>query len=467
MTKKALVVGLGISGRAAAEKLLREGRRVLHNDLSASSAFEDVATELSRAGADVELGHHDSRLLEDVDLIVVSPGVAGNLALLKDAQSLGITVWSEIELAWRFAKGPVVAVTGTNGKTTTVSMIEAILQQAGRPAMAAGNIGFPLVKAVEEALEGDVLVVEVSSFQLAYIEDFRPQVAVLLNIAEDHFDWHDHMKEYIEAKSRIWVNQGEGDLVVTNLDDPLCIEAAEKAPYRRAFFSKHDSEAAATFVRDGILFSRIGPAGSLLDKAKPIVQLQSIRLAGEHNLENAMAAASAALALGVGAEAVGNSLCNFKGLAHRLQFISDIGGIEFYNDSKATNPHATMRALSAFQQPLVLILGGRNKGLNFQELAEEVEARRRKGGIRIVYAMGEAGAEIKKALTAAGPDIETRQVEGLEEVFKEIPDLASSGDVVLFSPACASFDRYENYKQRGKHFQSLVERYGGEGKRHG
>lgn len=278
LVKEALVVGLGISGQAAAGKLLREGKQVVVNDLSISAPVEKAAAELTRKGAKAALGHHDFTLLEGTDLVVVSPGVAGNLPLLTEARSRGIPVWSEIELAWRFARGPVIAVTGTNGKTTTVSMIESILKQAGRPAVAAGNIGFPLVKAVEEADEGDVLVVEVSSFQLAYIEDFRPDVAILLNIAEDHFDWHDHMGEYIEAKSRIWMNQGEGDLVVTNLDDPLCVQAAAQTPSRRAFFSKNAGGQAATYLKNGIIFSYIDNGGS--QQSRPIIEVHDMKLVG-------------------------------------------------------------------------------------------------------------------------------------------------------------------------------------------
>jgi UDP-N-acetylmuramoylalanine--D-glutamate ligase len=465
LVKEALVVGLGISGRAAAGKLLREGKQVVVNDLSISAPVEKAAAELTRKGAKAALGHHDFTLLEGTDLVVVSPGVAGNLPLLTEARSRGIPVWSEIELAWRFARGPVIAVTGTNGKTTTVSMIESILKQAGRPAVAAGNIGFPLVKAVEEADEGDVLVVEVSSFQLAYIEDFRPDVAILLNIAEDHFDWHDHMGEYIEAKSRIWMNQGEGDLVVTNLDDPLCVQAAAQTPSRRAFFSRNAGGQAATYLKNGIIFSYIDNGGS--QQSRPIIEVHDMKLVGGHNLENAMAAASAALVLGVSPEAVKLALRDFAGLEHRLQLVAETGGIKFYNDSKATNPHATMRALSAFEQPLLLILGGRNKGLDFKDLATEVAARWSAGGIRIVYAIGEAGPEIKQALTATSPHIETSLLAELEEVFEEISSKALPGDVILFSPACASFDRYENYKQRGKHFQLLVGQYSREEGSHG
>jgi UDP-N-acetylmuramoylalanine--D-glutamate ligase len=457
--KRVLVVGLGISGRAAASRLLRMGKEVVVNDISKGKAVEEAAAELSSEGAGIALGHHDYMLLEGVDLVVVSPGVRSRMPLLREAESRGITVWSEIELAWRFVRGPVIAVTGTNGKTTTVRMIESIFEHAGRPARAAGNIGYPLIQVVGEAGDSQPLVVEVSSFQLAYIENFRPGVAVLLNIAEDHFDWHEHMREYVEAKSRIWMNQEKGDLVVCNLDDTLCRQAARGAPSRMAYFSRRPDPEAATFLDNGVMLSRVGPGFDEHKEAVEVMRSEKLPLPGWHNLENAMAAASVGLSFGVTPETIKEALEDFRGLPHRIQFVAEVGGLRFYNDSKATNPHAAMRALSAFDDPLVLILGGRNKGLSFDELAAELEKRRSGGGIRAVYVIGEAAAEIDRAFHRVSPRMEARIRPGLEEVLGELRREAEAGDVVLFSPACASFDRYGDYKERGKHFQTLVEDY--------
>jgi UDP-N-acetylmuramoylalanine--D-glutamate ligase len=457
--ERALVVGLGISGRAAAERLLREGKRVTVNDISTAEAVERSASELSERGAEVALGHHDFILLDGVDLVVVSPGVPPRLPLLREAEARKIPVWSEIELAWRFARGPVVAVTGTNGKTTTVSMIVWIFKQAGRPAVAAGNIGYPFLEAVEEAGEGEVLVVEVSSFQLTYIEDFRPRDAVLLNIAEDHFDWHEHLQEYVEAKSRMWMNQGEGDLVVCNLDDPLCVRAASGVPSRVAYFSRRPDPLATTYLSEGRMVSRFAPGPRMAVEPSEIMRADRLPLPGEHNLENAMAAASVALSFDIEPETVGRALESFQGLPHRIQLVAEVGGVRFYNDSKATNPHAALSALGAFDRPLIVILGGRNKGLSFDELAAELEERRRRGGIRALYLIGEAAGEIGEAAGRVSPRLAARTFPGLEEVFEDLPSVARAGDVVLFSPACASFDRYGDYKQRGKHFQSMVEEY--------
>lgn len=459
----ALVVGLGISGRAAAERLLREGIKVTVNDVATQGPPLQAAAELRERGAASVLGHHDPSLLAGVDLLVVSPGVSPRLALLKEAEERGIPVWSEVELAWRLARGPVVAVTGTNGKTTTVSMIAWICERAGRAAVAAGNIGYPFVAAACEAEEGTALVVEVSSFQLYFTVEFRPAVAVLLNIAEDHFDWHADMREYVAAKSRIWMNQDEGDVAVCNLDDRFCAQAAASAPSRVLYFSLHPHPTAALFMSEGRMVYRGRDGAETSREPREIIRAEELRLPGEHNLENAMAAAAAAMALGIDAEAVGEALSSFRGLSHRLQFAGEVGGVRFYDDSKATNPHAAMRALSAFREPLVLILGGRNKGLSFRDLAADLESRGREGRVRAVYLIGEAAAEIHSALAGAEGLLEIRVVPGMEEVFEDLPRTAVEGDVVLLSPACASFGRYADYKDRGRHFQSLVEAYGAKG----
>ena len=459
-----LVVGLGISGRAAAGRLLHEGIKVTVNDISTVEPLREAAAELRERGAECALGHHDLTLLEGVDLVVVSPGVMPRLPLLQEAVARAIPVWSEVELAWRLARAEMVAVTGTNGKTTTVSMITWICNQAGRPAVAAGNIGYPLIAAVKEAEEGALLVAEVSSFQLSYIVDFRPAVAVLLNIGEDHFDWHEDMGEYMAAKSRIWLNQEGDDLVVCNLDDPACAQAAAGAPAGVLFFSRRPREEAAVYMSGDRMCFRQPRGGGKAEPEREIMHARKLRLPGGHNLENAMAAAAAAIALGVDPRAAGEALASFRGLNHRLQFLGEAGGAGFYDDSKATNPHATLRALDAFAGPLVVILGGRNKGLGFGELAAELKRRADLGEVRAVYLIGEAAWEIAAALGDEGERMAVREMPGLEEVFEDLPRTAEAGDTVLFSPACASFDRYKDYKERGRHFQAMVSEYRAGGK---
>ncbi|MDY6793669.1 MAG: UDP-N-acetylmuramoyl-L-alanine--D-glutamate ligase [Actinomycetota bacterium] len=452
-----LVVGLGLSGKAAASKLLDIGLRVTANDISTSPELIRSTRELAERGARVELGHHDLDLLSGGDLIVVSPGVPARLPLLRRAVERGIPVWGEIEMASRFVRGPLIAVTGTNGKTTTVSMIERILRQAGKGIHVAGNIGYPLIEAVDEMDEGDTVVVEVSSFQLVHTVEFHPEVAVLLNIAEDHFDWHMHLEEYVEAKRRIWMNQNHGDLVVCNLDDPLCVEAVRDSPSTVLYFSKLPDPPATTFLRRGriVSLSRRGGVG----ESRPIevMRADSLPLPGEHNVENAMAAVSVGLACGVEPGVVAEALESFEGLHHRLEYVAEVEGVRFFDDSKATNPHAASRALSAFHEPLVIILGGKNKGLDFQDLAMAVAERYRGGGVRAVYTIGDAAPEIEDALVRVEPGLDTGRLPGLEEVFEHLPRVAKPGDVVLFSPACASFDRYDDYRHRGDHFREMVE----------
>jgi len=459
---RVLVIGLGISGRAAAEKLLDMGKQVTGNDISTSSEVKATAAALEERGAETVLGHHRFELLEDRDLVVVSPGVPAGIPLLREAADRGIAVWSEVELAWRFVRGPVVAVTGTNGKTTTVRMIEWIFNQAGRKARAAGNIGYPFIRAVDEAEAGELLVLEVSSFQLVHTREFHPATAVLLNIAEDHFDWHEHMREYMEAKSRIWMNQDREDLVICNLDDPLCRRAVREAPSRVMYFSRRPDPLATTYISGGRMINRWRLGGETALELKEIAGVDDLPLPGEHNLENAMAAASVAISHGIGALETGKALRDFKGLPHRLQLVGEVGGVRFYNDSKATNPHATMRALSAFQAPLVVILGGKNKGLSFDGLAEALVEKQGGGGIRAVFLIGEAAEEIGEVLQRRAPQVDFRLVRGLEEVFEFLPRFTRPGDVVLFSPACASFDRYRDYRHRGNHYQELVDNYRGE-----
>lgn len=460
--EEVLVVGLGRSGRAAVEKLLSLGKRVTANDISSSEAVRESAEELSLRGAEVVLGHHNAELLRDKDLVVVSPGVPASIPLLAAAEVEGIPVWSEIELAWKFVRGPVVAVTGTNGKTTTVSMIEGILTRGGITSRSAGNIGHPLIKAVDEAEEGETLVVEVSSFQLYFIEEFKPRVAVLLNIAEDHFDWHENMREYVEAKRRIWMNQDQDDVLICNLDDTLCVSAVRGAPSRIMFFSLRPDPLATTYASGGRLLSRFRSNQAMPLELTEITAVDRLRLPGEHNLENAMAAATAGLTMGVEPGAAGKALEEYRGLPHRLQLVAEVDGVSFYDDSKATNPHAALMALSAFGGPVAIVLGGRNKGLSFDGLAAELEERRGGGTLRAVYAIGEAGREIRETLNRVSPGIEVRVMPGLEQVFEDLPAVIEAGDAVLFSPACASFDRYEDYRERGDHFHAMVRTYRGD-----
>ncbi len=450
--KKVLVLGLGESGVASAEALSRMGVEVVAND-SAPSIDKETLESLKALGCRVVLGGHPLKLLDDVELLVTSPGVPPSNPLLVEARRRGLTIWSELELGWRLARGPVVAITGTNGKSTTVRMTELVISRAVGKCRAAGNIGYPLVRAALEAEEGEILVVEASSFQLYFVETFRPRVGVLLNVGEDHLDWHRDMDDYLWAKSRIWAFQREDDFVVVNLDDPLCCRAAEGKAGTLRGFSLRGDERAFVYLEDECVKVR-GKEGAFT-----LVRRSELALPGDHNLENYMAAAAAGILMGGDPEKVAEGLRDFRGLPHRLQWVGKVRGVDFYDDSKATNPHAALRALRAFSRPVHLILGGRNKAMGFEELAREVSERASAGMVREVLLVGEAAEEIRQALSRAGTPAPVEVFSGLEKVFQHLRESVKEGEAVLLSPACASFDQYRGYEHRGRHFQELVERW--------
>ncbi len=450
--RHALVVGLGVSGCESALKLRGLGIPVTVTDRGDGAALRSRASQLLETGAVVILNDAEPSIPEDCDLLIVSPGVPKSAPLLREARERNLPVWSEIELAWHWVKGPLVAVTGTNGKTTTVTLIAEILNQAGFPAITAGNIGTPLVKAAAEAEPGEVLVVEVSSFQLEHIVDFRPVVSVLLNITDDHYDWHPDMADYERAKARIYLNQKPEDHFICNLDDPPCVVLAEAAPCTVDFYTKSEDARAATYVAGERIISKLGADFPGTD----LGAVEELRLRGAHNLENSMAAASVALLLEVPAASIRRTLSQFEGLEHRIEEVTTVREVSFFNDSKATNPDAALRAVESFDQPIVVIMGGRNKGLDFCALGEALQTRADTGGLRACVLMGEAASEMSEDFKASGYDFPCMQVENMEAAVAEAMRLARPGDAVLLTPACASFDAYDSYAERGRHFKRIV-----------
>jgi UDP-N-acetylmuramoylalanine--D-glutamate ligase len=372
----------------------------------------------------------------------------------------GIPVWSEVELAWRFARVPVLAVTGTNGKTTTTTLLAALLQAGGHDAVAAGNIGYPMVDAV--AGSHDVIVCEVSSFQLAFSETFRPAIALVLNVADDHYDWHHGYDDYLSAKARITRAQEPEDLVIAGSSDPGALSIAAGAPSRPAAYGQGDLasvRAAASGIGrplaavagvEGATVVAEGSAGR-----RSIVEIAKIRLVGPHNLENVLAASLAALEWGVDPAVIGSAVAAFDPLAHRSTLIGEIDGVRYVDDSKATNPHATLSALRGLER-VVLIAGGRAKGLDLSGLAGEA------GRLVGVVAMGEATAELE-ALFAGRVRFATAA--WVEEAVETAAAWAVPGDTVLLSPACASLDQYASYAERGDRFAAAVRRLAGSAER--
>ncbi|MEA2565295.1 MAG: UDP-N-acetylmuramoylalanine--D-glutamate ligase [Actinomycetota bacterium] len=451
--RRAAVVGLGRSGAGAARLLVGAGIEVRVTEAGDSPALAGVAAELAALGVVTELGGHSEGIAAWAEALVVSPGVPPANPVIAAALRRGIPVWSEIELAWRFARVPVLAVTGTNGKTTTTTLLAALLQAGGLDAVAAGNIGYPLVEAVAGSC--DVIVCEVSSFQLAFSDTFRPSIAIVLNVADDHYDWHAGYDDYLSAKARIARAQTAEDLLVAGSADRGALSIAAGAPSRPAAYGLGDLASVHAAARDlrrplaaaaGIEGGRVVADGSAGQAS--IVEVAKIRLAGPHNLENVLAASLAALEWGVDPEVIGAAVAAFSPLPHRSTLIGEIDGVRYIDDSKATNPHATLSALQGLER-VVLIAGGRAKGLDLSALAEH--AHRLVG----VVAMGEATDELEGLFAGR---VRFATATWVEEAVETAAGWAAPGDTVLLSPACSSLDQYASYAERGDRFAAAVAR---------
>lgn len=469
--RRALVYGLGVSGRAASRLLLALGVRVVGIDARPAEALE-LGELPDEGGFDLRAGGEPGELPAGIDAVVVSPGVPLDRPLLADARRRGVPVLAEVELAFPFLDGPLVGITGSNGKSTTTALAGSMLRAGGFDVSVCGNIGTPLSAEVDAAVvacgsfrsegrgpgmdddpdrgrPGRVYVVELSSFQLQGIHRLRPRAAALLNVAADHLDRHGGLEAYGAAKRRIFENQDPGDVAVVNADDPLVRDAVVRA--RRRSFSL------AAPVEDGCHLERGTDGHRVVERgggedpgaAAELFRPEDSPLAGEHNLANAMAAALLARALGVAPEACRRGLISFRGLPHRMERVAEAGGVVWFDDSKGTNPAATAGCLAGLADGSVhLILGGRNKGADFRELAPAVARKARQ-----VYLIGEAAGELEEALNGAAPLV---QAGTLEEAVSRAGAAARPGEVVLLSPACASFDQFRDFNHRGDAFQRLA-----------
>ncbi len=443
--KAVTVVGGGRSGLAVARLLARAGAVVFLTEKGPPTTYLEAA--LTAVGAAFEFGGHTPRAL-DADFFVVSPGVPSTVNLVRQAVRSGIPVFAEIEVASWFCRAPIVAITGSNGKTTTTSLLHHIFTQAGRPTIVAGNIGYPFSDYVTEAPEDGVVVLEVSSFQLDHIDTFRPRVSVLLNITPDHLDRYDYdFSAYARSKFRIFENQRDEDVLVYNADDPLVRDYVElerrKRTFRTRAFSLNPENEAGAFVRDGALILRIN------QNEETLMQADKLALPGRHNLYNSLAAAVAARVMEVRNDVIRESLASFEGVPHRLEFVREVDGVRYVNDSKATNVNSVWYALESFEEPLLLIIGGRDKGNDYTALKPLV---RRK--VRVLIALGESADKVMDEL---GPEAgECLKAQSMEDALRYARLFARSGEVVLLSPACASFDMFENYEDRGDTFKRLV-----------
>jgi UDP-N-acetylmuramoylalanine--D-glutamate ligase len=443
-SKKVLVVGLGKSGLAAALFLRRRGAQVTVSDLRSAQALSKEIPSLLEEGILVEAGGHGLLTFRRQDLIVVSPGVPLNTPELVQVRNLGLPIIGELELAARFLKGNVLAITGSNGKTTTTTLCGDIFTAAGLPTLVAGNIGLPVIETVEKSTASTWAVLEVSSFQLETTESFHPRIAVILNITPDHLDRHGTFANYVAMKEKIFANQTAEDALVLNGDDPVVQQAASRTKSKVFWFSRSRIVRTGTFLQDGMVMYR----ATETSKPVAILPLREIPLKGEHNVENVLAAVCAACVADIPAEVIARAVALFHAVEHRLEFVACINGVDYYNDSKATNVDATAKAIASFPGNIHLILGGKDKDSDYSQLNALLKAR-----VKVVYTIGAAAEKIERQISGA---TRVLHVGTLAAAVDRAASEALAGDVVLLAPACSSFDQFENYEHRGRAFKEAV-----------
>jgi len=439
--KRVLVVGLARTGVATALFCAGHNAMVTATETRGEGELGDAPAKLRAAGVSLELGGHTGKTFLAQDLIVPSPGVPADDPFLVLARSKGITVWSEIELAYRFLEGKLIGITGSNGKTTTTTLVHHILKAGAMRAYLAGNVGTPLISEVEKMDAGSVAVAELSSFQLELIEKFRPNIGALLNLTPDHLDRHKTMEAYASAKARIFANQTELDAAILNADDPASVKYAPKKPQVFWFSRKTVVAQGACLQGDEIVVVHHG-------KTEPVMKAAEIPLPGAHNVENVLAAVIIARLAGVDSATIASAVKSFAGVEHRLEFVADIRGVRYYNDSKATNVDATLKALDAFPGRILVILGGKDKGSDYTVLQKPLRER-----AILALLIGAAADKIEKQIAGS---VAIERAGTLERAVEAATLAARSGDVVLLAPACASFDQFENYEQRGRVFKQQV-----------
>jgi UDP-N-acetylmuramoylalanine--D-glutamate ligase len=441
--KRVLIVGLARSGLAAAAFFRLQGAVVTVTDLRPAPEFSAQLPSLLAQEIGMELGVHREESFLNQELIVVSPGVPWDLAQLQAAREHGIPVYPEVEVASWFLKGTLVGITGTNGKTTTTTLLGKMLEASGFPTFVGGNIGVPLISAADRIPEGSMFVAELSSFQLEAVQDLQPHVAVLLNLTPNHLDRHSSFEAYVSAKAQIFRNQTAQDCAILNADDPNVMALAPAIASTKIFFSRRQELPDGVFAEDDRVVYRVR------NLERTLLRQSDVRLRGDFNLENVLAASAAACVLGADFEAVREAVREFPGVEHRLEFVREIVGVQFYNDSKATSVDATAKALSAFEGGVHLILGGKDKGAPYEPLRPLIKSR-----VKGVFLIGEAAERIAQQLEGAS---EFTYSGDLETAVRQAFERAEPGEVVLLAPACASFDQFRDYEDRGRAFKDIVE----------
>lgn len=433
-----LVLGLAKSGTAAAKLLASNGKNVCVNDLNAKDT-DPVIEELRHIGIEVVTGSHPIQLLEGVDVVVKNPGIPYENVIVNEAINRGIPVVTEVELTTYLSSSPVIGITGSNGKTTTTTLIYEMLVHSNQKAKIAGNIGNVATEVAANLAQDETMVIELSSFQLMGIEKFRPRVAVLLNLFEAHLDYHKTMHNYGSAKANIYQNQDEQDFLVFNADDARIVELVQRAKSTKVPFSLKQTHIEGAWCDQENLYFR----------NEKIIALKDITLVGKHNLENILAAVSAAKLNGATNEGIVHVLTTFTGVKHRLQFVENVNGRLFYNDSKATNILATSKALSSFAQPTILLAGGLDRGNSFDELLPYLN------NVKAMVVFGQTATKLQKTAIEAG--IQTIEyVDNVKQAVQKAFQISSPDDVILLSPACASWDQYRTFEERGDMFVDAV-----------
>jgi UDP-N-acetylmuramoylalanine--D-glutamate ligase len=422
--------------------LQARGAKVTVSDAKAEEQLRGEIPGLLDKGIVVETGKHGERTFRDQDLIVVSPGVPNDVPQLQNARRLGIPVIGEIELSARYLQGQIIAITGSNGKTTTTTLTGEVIAAGGRKALVGGNIGTPAITFVEQSSPETWVVLEISSFQLETIETFRPHIAAILNVTPDHLDRHGSMENYIAAKARIFENQSERDFAVLNADDATTAGMGAGLKSQVYWFSRRKEVERGAFVRGGRIVFRDAKG------ERDIMAADEMTLKGLHNLENVLAAVAMGSLAGIEPAAIRQAVKDFKAVEHRLEYVTTIRGVQYFNDSKATNVDATIKALESFPGRIHLILGGKDKGSDYTVLNELLRER-----VKKVYTIGAAAEKIEGQIAGV---VEMVPAGTLDAAVKKAAETAEAGDIVLLAPACASFDQFQSYEQRGRAFKDTV-----------
>ena len=453
--KNVLVYGTGLSGIAASRLLLKVFANVFlydeSNDKDVSTLEDFVYTSdgsslfniKARGNLKVVLGELAASLVKKIDLVVMSPGVPLDIPQVEQFKSNDIPIWGEVELAYETSKGSILAITGTNGKTTTTAMLGEIMKSYHKETYVVGNIGIPYTGVALETTEESIIVAETSSFQLETIHNFKPNVSSILNITEDHLDRHHTMEAYIEAKEKIAKNQDDKDICVLNYDNNITRDFAKRAKPQVIFFSKQEKLEKGIYLLEGNIVVALG-------QKEVLCHIDELSILGEHNYENVMAAATMAIAFGVPIDVVRKAIVAFKGVAHRLEFVVEKNNVIYFNDSKATNPDSAIKGVQAMNRPTVLIGGGYNKNSDYHQWIKSFDNK-----VKTLVVIGETKTEIAKTARNLGFN-QVVMADGFDDAVKISMEIAQPGDAVLLSPACASWGMFENYEKRGDRFKTLV-----------